>query len=393
MGITHHNQAQGINFYHKLDEALQVAKRENKMVFVDFYTSWCGPCKMMAADIFPQKEVGDFYNTNFVSVKIQCDDKGEGVEIGKKYKVAAYPTLAYLDKNGEMVHAIAGGLDARGFIALAKTALDPNKNQLTLVKEWDVGNRKQEFMVNYFQTLISSYRREKAHYDYENYFQTLSKVQKASKNNYELMRILNVGPFSGSFEYLENNKKDYYKTIGKAKIDSMIATAYLWYFKGLQASGDSNKDLSEFNAKMLKFKAKKYPFYDEYAQFYEVLDAKDAAGKYDTELYQKLGTAFLAKYGLKNDAYTTSLSHTLGNLTGKADQGAAAIQWMEALLKRNRSVGNLNTYFYVLWRNFRLDQAAVVIDELRQIAIKENRSTEQIDKQIQMIKDLKVKYK
>lgn len=44
------------------DEALAAAKAENKMVFIDFYTDWCGPCKAMARDVFPQKAVGDYMN-------------------------------------------------------------------------------------------------------------------------------------------------------------------------------------------------------------------------------------------------------------------------------------------------------------------------------------------
>lgn len=384
--------AQGIYFHHNLDEAISLAKKENKMIFVDFYTSWCGPCKMMSANIFPTKEVGDFYNENFVNVKIQCDDKGTGVELGKKYQVYAYPTLMFLDINGNNVHSVAGGLDVQGFIQLGKTALDPNKNQITMVKEWDSGNRSAEFMLKYFRMLMNSYRADKAKYDFEKYFAELTKIQKSSIETYELMKIIRSAPFSVSFEYMENNKKDFYKTLGKIKIDDDIAETYLWYFKNLQASGFSNKDMTDFNAKMKLFKAKKYPFYNEYAQFYEVFDSHDINGKDDINLYQERGTAFLNKYGLKNPAYTTSLTHMLGNWTGGKDKGTAGILWMEDLLKRDRNPKYLNPYFYLLWRNYRWDDALQIAQEIRENAIRTNQGTENIDKQIQMVKDLKMKY-
>ena len=67
-----------------LAKALESANSEGKMVLVDCYTSWCGPCKIMASKILPQKEVGDFLNERFVCVKYDME-KGEGPEIAKKY--------------------------------------------------------------------------------------------------------------------------------------------------------------------------------------------------------------------------------------------------------------------------------------------------------------------
>ena len=54
---------QGIEFFKgDYNAALEKAKQEGKMLFVDFYVDWCGPCKMMAKDVFPQKQVGDYFN-------------------------------------------------------------------------------------------------------------------------------------------------------------------------------------------------------------------------------------------------------------------------------------------------------------------------------------------
>ena len=63
--------AQGIQFREgSWKEILEIAKKENKLVFVDNYTSWCGPCKKMVSEVFPLKEVGDFYNANFICYKM-----------------------------------------------------------------------------------------------------------------------------------------------------------------------------------------------------------------------------------------------------------------------------------------------------------------------------------
>ena len=60
-------------------------KKGPKIIFMDCYTTWCGPCKYMSEKIFPQELVGKFYNTNFVNIKMDME-KGEGIELAKKYK-------------------------------------------------------------------------------------------------------------------------------------------------------------------------------------------------------------------------------------------------------------------------------------------------------------------
>ena len=75
-----------------LPEAIEKAKEKGKMVFVDCYTSWCGPCKYMADKIFTQKEMGEYLNSRFVCVKYDME-RGDGPDIAVKYNVAAYPTF------------------------------------------------------------------------------------------------------------------------------------------------------------------------------------------------------------------------------------------------------------------------------------------------------------
>ncbi|MCA0362640.1 MAG: thioredoxin [Bacteroidetes bacterium] len=89
---------------------LQKAKAEKKLIFLDAYTSWCGPCKRMQAYVFPDKKLGDYFNANFVNAKIDME-QGEGPAIGMKYPVKGYPTLFFIDPNtGKIVKENLGGL-------------------------------------------------------------------------------------------------------------------------------------------------------------------------------------------------------------------------------------------------------------------------------------------
>lgn len=116
--------AQGINFEKGTwDDAVKKAKKENKIIFLDVYTTWCGPCKMMDKKTFADTEVGKYYSKNFVSFKIDAE-KGEGVNIAKKYNVNAYPTNLFIDPNtGAIITDEKGFVPAHAFIERGKRAL------------------------------------------------------------------------------------------------------------------------------------------------------------------------------------------------------------------------------------------------------------------------------
>lgn len=115
--ITELSTNVGINFEYTLtfDEVLAKAKAQGKRVFMDCYTTWCGPCKMMSNDIFPLKEVGDYFNPRYVSIKVDMES-AEGRELNKRYKIQAYPTMLILDNEGEEINRIVGACNGKELI-------------------------------------------------------------------------------------------------------------------------------------------------------------------------------------------------------------------------------------------------------------------------------------
>ena len=97
-------------------DALAAAKAEGKLLFVDCYTSWCGPCKQMTEKVFPQKAAGDYFNPRFVCVKYDME-KGEGVELAKQWGVRAFPTFLIIRSDGTIQHRLVGADDLEAFIA------------------------------------------------------------------------------------------------------------------------------------------------------------------------------------------------------------------------------------------------------------------------------------
>ncbi|RYY33281.1 MAG: DUF255 domain-containing protein [Sphingobacteriaceae bacterium] len=152
-------QDKGVHFEHNLTWA-QIkakAKAENKYIFVDGFTTWCGPCKWMTAEVFPLEETGNFFNANFINVKAQLDTTANDSEEIKKwyqdahnlmvnYKINAFPTYLYFNPNGELVHRALGSAPAPMFISWSKNALDPKTQYYTMKKEYAAGKRDTAFL-------------------------------------------------------------------------------------------------------------------------------------------------------------------------------------------------------------------------------------------------------
>ncbi len=132
-------------------EALAAAKAEHKMVFMDCYTSWCGPCKLLASNVFPQKKAGDYFNPRFVSIQVDME-KGEGIDLRKRYDVNAYPTLLVLDADGELLYRHAGYLEVDALIEFAEKGGEGDK--LTEMRlRYESGDRSAVFIRDYLALL------------------------------------------------------------------------------------------------------------------------------------------------------------------------------------------------------------------------------------------------
>ncbi len=147
-------RATGIEFFQGTwEQALEKASKEEKLIFVDAYAEWCGPCKRMAANVFTQTEVGDFYNANFINLKIDME-KPENETFRKQYPVAAFPTLYYIDFTGEVVQKVKGAQTVDGFIQIGKTALNKNNRLDYFTKLYEEeGKRDAATVLQYIKAL------------------------------------------------------------------------------------------------------------------------------------------------------------------------------------------------------------------------------------------------
>ena len=100
-----------------VSEVLATAKAENKIVMVDVLTEWCKWCIELDNKVYAKKEVSDFANANLISYKIDAE-KGEGVDFAKKYQIKGYPSILFLDGDGNEIDRIYGYVPAKDFLEM-----------------------------------------------------------------------------------------------------------------------------------------------------------------------------------------------------------------------------------------------------------------------------------
>ena len=202
---------------------LAKAKAENKIVFVDAYTTWCGPCKKMDAETFPDKMVGDFYNKNFINFKVDVE-KGDGLDIAEKYEVNSYPTLFFVKSDAELVHSSVGRKNPEELINFGELVVtmvkDPNKSFPAMEKLYEEGERGSEFLMSYAYVLLD---REM------NYDQVVNDYVKTQSDLLTADNIKFISNFTrdSSFPYYEfiiKHKVEFDKVVGKEVIDEIFTT-------------------------------------------------------------------------------------------------------------------------------------------------------------------------
>ena len=118
---------EGVDFVNsdKLTPILEMASSKNKLVFVDFYTTWCLPCKLMDEDVFTDKAVSALMNDNFISYKVNAE-KDNGPNLALLYQVNVFPTLLFLDKDGKVLVRKEGAAYQTEMKSLAEEAMAAN---------------------------------------------------------------------------------------------------------------------------------------------------------------------------------------------------------------------------------------------------------------------------
>lgn len=346
-------RADGIEFFQGTwDEALAFAESEGKIIFVDAYTVWCGPCKRMAKNVFPLPEVGEYYNAHMVSVKLDMD-KAPGKKWRQKYPVSAYPTLYYISPEGEVLLKVKGAKQAADFLKLGKTAVSKYDGSASYKKKYDAGDRSYETIYNYVRTLNKA---NKSSLKIANdYLKTQNDL--TTPENLRFLLEAAVQADSRIFTMMEEHKSALIKLVGKESYEEHVEKACI---KTVQRAIDYETPSLIADAEA----AMKRNIPDKAQAFSTKSHMEYAREMNDEEVYLKNTKVYYKKYAQESPKLMSTLAKEImeefpsnKELMGIAEKSAAGA------LDKDESLTNYYVYATVMHRNGKNEKAVAVLEK------------------------------
>ncbi|MCT2406053.1 thioredoxin domain-containing protein [Chryseobacterium antibioticum] len=327
--------AQGIKFEDSnFATILAKAKKENKLVFVDAYASWCGPCKLMVKNIFPLQTVGDFYNSHFVNAKIDME-KGEGIGLAKKYNVKAFPTYLFINGDGEEVHRTLGYVEEKDFIQFAKDAEDPNKRLTALKQKFEKGEKDPEFLKNlagltiyndseFAGKVLDRYFQQKTTLDQEDVQMLLSGTQSTESPLYKIFQakkadIIKIFP-----------EDKYTRFDTNIKLNTVLKKSY-------------NADTKSWNDNYFLTESQKFMTKEESEKVLKRAKANRALKNKDIPTYEKLTIELYKDYSATGSEELNSLAWNFFENVSNKTSLEKAIAWAQESVKKDENYANTDT--------------------------------------------------
>lgn len=248
-----------------LEQASAKAKAENKLIFLDCFTTWCGPCKMMARDVFTQPKVGDFMNPRFVNIKIDMES-AYGAPLAKKLQVTAFPTFIIFNADAQEIARFLGSSPADEFIqTVGEKSKDTGSSDLQ--KRWEQGDRDPQFLLQYLQTLTAACKADDANLVAEALLEG-KEATFAADSTLRVVFMRNItNPFAKSFVHTAKHPEALTEAIGQMPVNMKIQNVLANFQRQLiseQEDGTVKFDQARFDQFQALLKELKIPSAEHY---------------------------------------------------------------------------------------------------------------------------------
>jgi thiol-disulfide isomerase/thioredoxin len=330
-------------------EAKQKATKENKLIFIDAFTVWCGPCKQLAKNIFPLPEVGEYFNKNFINVKIDME-KGEGIEMAKQYAVNAYPTLLFVNAKGELVHRTCGLMPKESLLEEATKAVSGSNTFVEAQNNKSKINGNPSEALKYFQLMDNACA--KFDKDVDAFFASISDKQLADESTDKIIASYITNSNNKGFEYIVTHKKQMSDRWGEEKYNAYIKNLFL-----NEIENTNTKNKAQIVA--LESKINQHATGEDKIYLSNLMQIRVADQNNKKDEYAKAAITFVNKYGMNDANLLNNYAWSFYEKVDKVEYLQQAEKWAETCCSMQKADWHaLDTYAAVLFKLKKKDQAA-----------------------------------
>lgn len=227
-----------------LEEALVQAKKFDKLIFVDCYTTYCPPCRTMDATVFKTDSVADFLNSTFINVKMNNDVKENKVYM-EKYNIGAFPSFLLLDHEGKLLYKFVGGMSVDKFMEHIRSGMKPKNNVAMMNSTYASGKYTNTFLRDYIQLKLTLLEREECVRLGKEYFDRLSPRERTAPENWFLFTNRTLCEVnSPNMHYLFGHWSEFTKRLGEKMvfdhIGALCRNMMEWELQGWKYERDVN---------------------------------------------------------------------------------------------------------------------------------------------------------
>lgn len=365
LSISISAQNKNIAFEHvTFKELKEKAAKANKLIFIDAYTTWCGPCKYMAKNIFTNDTVADYYNANFINAKIDME-KGEGIELAKQYHVNCYPNLLFIDGQGNVVHRVAGSMTVKDFMDLGKMAQQKEGTFSYYIQNYDKQKSNAQFLIQYIEALDNTCIESDV--AVAQYFSLQKDDELATEQNWNMIKNHSNDLESREIKYVLTHKQKfedlYTAQAVNEKIDDVNYSSLINLIRSKPFDEAKYKVTKEkivitnsVNAKRVVFQA----------------DLKLAEVNKDWTSYAKIAGENVDQFYKEDANALNEISWSLYENVSDKEALLKAESWAKRSTELAPDYGNLDTYAALLYKNGKKNEAMAAANKAIEFAKKNN---------------------
>lgn len=286
---------------------------------------------MASTVIFPRKEVGDYFNENFVNLKMDME-KGEGPELQKRWDVRFYPTFLFFDAEGREVNRIVGVPEADRFLAVVQKGLEGG-GLPAMAARYEAGERDTTFLTDYLEALaLSSADRKKMEMVADTLLKGKGEELLTNSRLYQAFLKYNASPYSEAFRYVLSHKGEFGARYDERELDITLREVWLSYSATFIRKGADGKVVFDKDGRAAYAEEMKKWNVEDRDQILLQSDIDVAEALEDWDSYADCCSRFMKEYGANDFMIYGWVSTIQKHCKENARVRAEAVRWMKERL-------------------------------------------------------------